>query len=68
MKKTATESVGKPPIGSQWECRIRNTETGKLCFADEIGEIEVLSTMRMQNYWSNKNEKSVRWLKMGDLG
>ena len=68
MEKTASESVGKPPVGSNWEYRVRNTETGQLCEAGEVGEVEILSSMRMQNYWTKRDEKPVSWIKMGDLG
>ena len=42
--------------------RIRHLAEDRLCQPEEEGEIEVLSPLRMENYWHNRNENPIGWV------
>ena len=36
----------------------------RYCELDEEGEIEVLSPLRMQNYWHNRDQPPMGWVRI----
>ena len=54
------KTVGKPPVNMPY--RIRHMTVDRLCQPEEEGEIEVLSPLRMENYWHNRKEDPIGWV------
>ena len=61
-------SVGRINPAPGYDIRIRDTESGEIIKGtgeSAIGEIEVLSPIRIRGY---KGQPTIDWLPMGDLG
>ena len=61
-------SVGRINPAPGYDIRIRDTESGEIIKGtgeSAIGEIEVLSPIRIRGY---KGQPTIEWLSMGDLG
>lgn len=54
------KTVGKPPVNMPY--RIRHMTEDRLCQPEEEGEIEVLSPLRMENYWHDRNREPIGWV------
>ena len=54
------KTVGKPPVNMPY--RIRHLTEDRLCQPEEEGEIEVLSPLRMENYWHDRNKEPIGWV------
>ena len=48
--------------------QIRHQTEDRLCVPGEIGNIHILSPMRIHNYWHQRHLEPIQWVDMGDLG
>ena len=61
-------TVGRINPGPGYDIRIRDTESGEIIKGTDesaIGEIEILSPIRIRGY---KGQPTIEWFAMGDLG
>ena len=66
-KEFLEKTVGKPPSSHDVRYRIRHMTEDRYCELEEEGEIEVLSPLRMQNYWHNRDQPPMGWVRIKNL-